>query len=133
MASDLVLRLCQVDEDDGGLPGAGLSPGEPGYDPQTTHIALNDFTDGLFDLMGGYHTDVQMKTFYNMPANQQAQLDVLVGKINSAPNLTKLLGRVHRFRSILTKWERRSDLNLTGYDSPDDIETQLMALDQGFL
>ena len=119
MASDLVLRLCQVNEDDGGFPS-------------DQHIALNDFTDGLFDLLGGYHTPLQMKTFYDMPANQQAQFDILVGKVTSANQLVDRLGRIHRFRSILTKWERKEDLSLTGYDTPDDIETQLLAIDTGF-
>ena len=76
MASDLVLRLCQVDEEDGGFP-----------DDQ--HIALNDFTGGLYDLLGGYHTPIQMKTFYDMPANQQAQFDEMVALINSAPDLIR--------------------------------------------
>jgi len=120
MASDLVLRLCQIDEDEGGFPN-------------DQHIALNDFCDGLFDLLGGYHTTTQMKTFYDMPANQQNQFDALVAQINSAPDLTNKLGRIHRFRAILTKWERKDDLNLPGYDTPDDIEIHLLALDQGFV
>lgn len=120
MASDLVLRLCQVPPEDGGLP-----------DDQ--HIALNDFTDALFSIIGGYHTTIQVKTFYNMPANQQAQFDALWGMIDSAPNLTKKLGRVHRFRAILDFWERRDDLSLTAYDTPDDIEVHLLDLDSGYL
>lgn len=132
MASDLVLRLCQVDEDDGGLPGAGLHPSEPGYDPQTRHIALNDFTDGLFDILGGYHTDIQMKTFYDMPANQQANFDTLWALITGVAQLQKRIGRIHRFRSILTKYESRQDLNAPSYNSPDDVETHLLALDNGF-
>jgi hypothetical protein len=120
MASDLILRLCQVNPEDGGLP-------------HNQHIALNDFTDGLYDILGGYHTPLQMKTFYDMPADQQADLDVLLGKIDSAATIVEKLGRIHRFRSILTKWERREDLNLTGYDTPDDIETQLLNIDQGFV
>ena len=86
MASSLVLRLCQVDEDDGGVP-------------QDQHIALSPFCDGLYDLLGGYHTPLQMKTFYDMPAGEQAQFDVLVGLIDSATGITNKLGRVHRFRS----------------------------------
>lgn len=120
MASDLVLRLCQVDEDDGGLPS-------------DQHIALNDFTDGLFDILGGYHTTTNIKTFYDMPQDQQDAFDILWAKVTSAPNVTKQLGRVHRFRAILTKWERKNDLNLANYDTPDDIQTQLLALDEGFL
>lgn len=120
MASDLILRLCQVDEDEGGFPS-------------DQHIAINDFVDGLYDLLGGYHSPLQMKTFYDMPANQQAQFDALVALINSAADLPNKLGRIHRFRAILTKWERRHDLSLTGYDTPDDIETQLLAIDMGFI
>ncbi len=119
MASDLVLRLCQVDENDGGLP-----------DDQ--HIAINDFVEGLFDLLGGYHTLIQMKTFYNMTIPEQAAFDTLVNQISSGANLVDRIGRIHRVRSILTKWERKDDLNLTGYDTPDDIETQLGAIDTGF-
>lgn len=117
MAVDLVLRLCQM------------------YEGEEYHrnIALNDFTDGLFDLLGGYHTPTQLKTFYDMPQGEQDSFDILWGKITSATNLTRQLGRIHRFRAILTKWERRDDLNLTNYDTPDDIQTQLMALDDGFL
>lgn len=132
MALDLVLRICQVDEADGGLPGAGRSPGEPGYDPATRHIGP-EFVDALYSVLGGYHTVAQVKTFYDMPANQGSQFDALIGKIESAPNLAKQLGRIERFRAILDFWERHEDLNITSYDTPDDIETQLLALDQGYL
>lgn len=115
MASLLVLRLCQDDSIDENL-----------------HIALNDFTDGLVDILGGYHTVIQLKTFYDMTAPEQTALDILIGKITSAPDLISRMGRIHRFRSILTKYERKDELNLTGYDTPDDIEIQLLALDTGF-
>ena len=120
MASDLVLRLCQVDEDDGGFP-------------HDQHIALHDFVSAMISVIGGYHTALQLKTFYTMPANQQAHFDTLWAKITSAPNLPKQLGRIRRFESILHFWARRDDLNLTAYDTPDDIETQLLAIDDGFL
>lgn len=124
MATDLVLRLCQVDEDEGGFP-------------PDQHIAINDFVSGLWDIFGDrvagvaspYHTVTQMKTFYNMPTNQQNQLDALIAKIASAPTDLGVVGRLRRFESILHKWERKQDLNLTGYDTPDDIETQLLAID----
>jgi hypothetical protein len=119
MASDLALRLCQVDPDDGGLP----------YDQ---HIAIGDFIGGLFDLLGGYHTTIQMKTFYDMPVGQQAVFDTYLGKINSATTTAEKMGRIHRFRSILNKWERKEDLNLSGYDTPDDVETHILAIDTGF-
>lgn len=130
---ELVWRLCQVDEEDGGLPGAGRSPGEPGYDPSTTHIAYGSFCDALMDVLGGYHTITQMKTFYNMPTEQQQQLDALVARINSALTLESKVGRIGRLRSILSKWQIAEDLNLAGYDTPADIQTHLLNIDSGFL
>lgn len=132
MAVELVLRLCQVDEDDGGLPGAGKSPGEPGYDPSTAHIAIQDFIGGLYDILGGYHTATQMKAFYSMSTEQQDNFDALWGKITSVAQLSLRLGRIMRFKSILNKWERRDVLQLAAYGTPDAIQTQLLALDQGF-
>jgi len=120
MASDLVLRLCQVDEDEGGFASH-------------QHIALHDFVSAMISVIGGYHTGAQLKTFYDMPANQQAQFDALWSRITSAPNLSKQLARIRRFESVLHFWERRDDLNINAYDTPDDIETQLLAIDEGFL
>jgi hypothetical protein len=127
MASDLVLRLCQVDEADGGLPGAGKSLGEPGYDPQTAHIAIADF-----DILGGYHTIAAIKTILNMSPTQQTSFDTLVALVNSAPQNIDKLGRVMRIASILSKWQRIDDFPIPAYDSPDDVETHLLALDTGF-
>lgn len=133
MAADLTLRLCQVDPEDGGLPGSNLNPGDPGYIAGNAHIALNDFVEGLFDVLGGYHTTTNLKTFYNMPANQQNQFDALWAQIASGSTVAKQIGRIHRVRAILTKWERRYDLQLNAYDEPDDIETHLGEIDQGFV
>lgn len=119
MASDLVLRLCQVDEDDGGFPS-------------DHHIAVRDWAAALTALHGGYHTATQVKTFFDMPANQQAQFDVLWGKIISASTLAAQSGRRERCITILNMWERRDDMNLPGYDTPDDIETHMLAIDTGF-
>ena len=118
MASDLVLRLCQVDEDDGGFPS-------------DRHIAIADFIGGLYDILGGYHTVTQMKQFYDMTPTEQAQFDVLVAKLD-APQLAQSIGRIQRFRSILNKWERKDVLNVPIYDTPDDIELMLSEIDQGF-
>jgi len=131
MAVNLVLRLCQVDEADGGMIGAGKLPSEPGYVAAAAHIAYTPFTDGIKDVLGGYHTLLNLKTFYNMPADQQTDMDTLWGKINSAADIATKLGRIHRFESILSKWEN-DDIVINGYDTPDDIQTQLLAIDTGF-
>ena len=119
MASDLVLRLCQVDEDDGGFPSE-------------RHIAVRDWAAALTAVHGGYHSVVQIKTFFDMTPAEQGQFDVLWGKITSAVGLAAQLARKERAITILNLWERKDDLNLSGYDTPDDIETQLLAIDTGF-
>ena len=119
MASDLILRLCQVDPDDGGFP-------------DDRHIALHDFTSSMVSVAGGYHTTAQLKTFYDMTAAEGDTLDLLIGKITSVAQLEKRIGRIHRLEAILHFWERKDDLSVSGYDTPDDIETQLMAIDTGF-
>ncbi|NJN53654.1 MAG: hypothetical protein HC804_02180 [Anaerolineae bacterium] len=130
MASDLVLRLCQVDESEGGLPGAGLSPQEPDYDPATAHIATNDFVSALFSILHGAHTVAQVKAFYSMPANQQTQFDGLwaVLNTNGAPNMATKMMRYHRFQAILNFWERNYDLQIAAYDTPDEIEAFFLAI-----
>lgn len=135
MAVDLVLRLCQIDEEDGGLPGAGKAPVQPGYDPATRHIALNDFTDSLYAIVGGRHTILHLKTFYDMPANQQAQFDSLWAEIIAddpttalPPNHELVLLRVHCFRQVLDFWERHENMSLTSYDTPDDIQLHLQSI-----
>lgn len=129
MAVDLVLRLCQVDEDDGGLPGAGKAPGEPGYDPATAHIAVQPFYGGLISVLGGYHTVAQMKAFFSMDTEQSDNLDVLWAKITSAAEMDNRIGRVMRFKTVLNLWEMGT---VSGYDTPDGVQIHLMALDTGF-
>ncbi len=118
----LVERLCQLSLEDDPING---EPGE-------RHIALNDFVEGLHDILGGYHTTIQMKTFYDMTAEDIVEFDVLVAQIGSVSQLQKKMGRVHRVRSILTKWEKKDDLNVPGYDTVGDIRVQLNNIDNGF-
>ena len=113
------------------MPGAGLHPSHPDYVASSAHIAISDFVAGLWDLLGGYHTDVAVKTSLNMDATQQTQFDTMIAKVNSASDLQSKIVRVNRINSILTKWQRQSDFPLLAYDTPDDIETQLLAIDTG--
>jgi len=136
MAVDLVLRLCQVPFEQGGLPGS--DPGQPDFNPAHEHIAMEFFLAALIDVALGYHTTSAIKTFYNMPTNQQGQFDSLIAEITaddpatSAPpsNVLKM-GRIHRVRSILVKWEGRNNINVPAYDTPDDIQTWLLAVSDG--
>lgn len=132
MASDLVLRICQVDELDGGLPGGSLSPGEPGYDASVAHIAINDLIRAFYDVLGGYHTAAQIETYLAMPAGQQTTFETFVSKVNSAATTADKIGRIERAYSILAKWERRNEKPISGYTTPDEIEARLGEIDQGF-
>lgn len=122
MVGLLTLRLCKI----------GLEEDPVNGIDDSLHIAINDFVEGLVDLVGGYHTPAQMKIFYSMTGPEQTAFDILIGKISSATTVADKLGRVPRVRSIPTKWERRRGLDLSSYDSPDDIETHLLAIDRGF-
>jgi hypothetical protein len=87
----LIERLCQVEED------------------ESRNIALNPFVEGLFSILGGYITVAQMKTFYAMDVDDEAEMDTLIGRITaySATSATNDRDRaVHRVRAIMTFWEQ---------------------------
>jgi hypothetical protein len=110
MAGPLAIRLTQTDPD------------------EARDIALNPFVEALFSILHGTHSIAGVKGFYNMTAEDGADFDTLVGKVTSTVDLTERVVRIHRIRSILTFWEQR---DVTGYQTPDDIETWLLAIDSG--
>jgi hypothetical protein len=110
VANSLTLRLCQVDPD------------------EARNIALNPFCEALFSVLHGSHSVTGVKGFYNMTAGDEAAFDVLVGKVTSTLDLTERIVRIHRIRSILTFWEQG---DIATYQTPDGIETHLLAIDTG--
>jgi len=110
MANSLTIRLCQQDED------------------YSRNIALNPFCEALFSVLHGAHSVAGIKGFYNMTTSDEAAFDVLVGKITSTLDLTERIVRIHRIRSILTFWEQG---DIVSYQTPDGIETHLLAIDEG--
>lgn len=110
MAGPLATRLTQTDPD------------------EARNIALNPFVEALFSVLHGRHSVAGVKVFYNMTAEDGTDFDALVGKITSTLDLTERIVRIHRIRSILTFWEQG---DVTGYLTPDDIETELAGIDQG--
>ena len=100
----LVERLCQVEED------------------HTRNIALNPFCEALFSVLGGYHTNAQVKAFYAMTAEDAAEYDTLVARVVAVQQDAARALKVHRIRSILTFWEQ-GDIN--GYDTVAGIRQQL--------
>jgi hypothetical protein len=110
MAGSLTIRLVQEDPD------------------EARNIALNPFVEALFSVLHGAHSVAGVKVFYNMTASDGIQFDTLVSKVTSTADLTERVVRLHRIRSILTFWEQG---DITGYQTPDDIETWLLAIDTG--
>lgn len=110
MANSLTLRLTQTDPDD------------------SRHIALNPFVEAQFSILHGAHTIAQIKGFYNMSPSDETAYDTLIGLVTSTVDLTERVIRIHRIRSILTFWEQG---DVAGYQTADEIETQLLAIDTG--
>jgi hypothetical protein len=110
MAGSLTIRLTQTDPD------------------EARNIALNPFVEALFSILHGAHSVAGIKGFYNMSASDEAQFDTLVSKVTSTLVLEERSVRLHRIRSILTFWEQG---DITGYQTSDDIETWLNAIDTG--
>ncbi len=86
----LVERLCQVYEND----------------QSYLNIALSPFCEALFSILGAYITVAQLKSFYAMSAEDEAEADVLVGRITGYPKDVQRDRAVHRVRCILTFWEQ---------------------------
>lgn len=86
----LVERLCQIYEDD----------------EEYLNIALNPFCEAQFSILGGYHTASEVKAFYNMSPEDEAEYDTLFARIAAYPDDYRRDRAVHRIRSILTFWEQ---------------------------
>lgn len=112
MATSLTLRLCQEYE------------GDEYY----RNIALNPFCEALFSVLHGTHSVAGVKSFYNMTTEDADAFDVLVSKVTSTLDLAERAVRIHRIRSILTFWEQG---DVASYQTPDEIETWLLAIDTG--
>ena len=115
----LIERLCQVD------------PDEPGGELYERHIALNPFVGGIFSVLGGYHTLLEIKNFYAMTAEDITEMDMLIGRITAYPvdSVPRMLA-VQRVRSILTFWEQSGGLSsgdtgyISGYSTVADIRSR---------
>ena len=110
----LVERLCQIDED------------EPGGEPQERHIALNPFCEAMFGILGGYITISQVKAFYSMTAEDEAEFDTMIGRVQAYNANSLQRGySVHRIRGIMTFWEQG---DVPGYTTVAEVRAQLNAI-----
>lgn len=103
----LVERLCQVEED---------------YD---RNIALNPFVEAQYSVLKGDHTIAQVKGFYNMTPEDEAEYDTLIARVTAYTTLPERMLACHRIRSILTFWEQG---DVPGYQSVADIRDKLEAI-----
>ncbi len=112
----LIERLCQVD------------PDEPNGEPTERHIAISPFVGGIFSVLGGYHTLLELKNFYAMTAEDIAEMDVLITRITAyaVDSVPRMLA-VQRVRSILTFWQQSGGRSpgdtgyIAGYSTVADI------------
>lgn len=102
----LIERLCQIHEE-----------GE-----YHLNIALNPFCEALFSVLGGYHSVDDIKSFYDMTAEDITEMDALVARIIAYPNDYRRDRAVHRVRSILTFWEQG---DVPGYQTVAQIRAKM--------
>ena len=105
----LVERLCQVYEGD----------------ESHLNIALNPFCEVLFRVLDGRHSIQDVKNFYAMTPEDEAEFDVLVANVTSDPKVVERVLAIHQVRAILTFWECRNDLNAPNYNTVADIRSEL--------
>jgi hypothetical protein len=127
MAVDLVNRLCQVTE---------VDP----EDPSTTHIPLETFLVAIWSIASGHESVTNVKTFFDMPSgsgaqdptDQQTSFDMLLDEVfggHTAPFTITVdtIVKIHRMDAILKAYFASEDFpGLAQYDSPDDVQTQLL-------
>lgn len=113
---DLVRRLYQDYEE-----------GDPEYYPGI-NIAAGPFGAAMVRILDGTHTTTQIKTFYDMDVDEQAEFDLFVAAVQSEPDLAGRLLKIMSLRSILEIKEVAEDMNASGYNSLQDIRTWFQAL-----
>jgi len=109
----LIERLCQIE------------PDEPGGEPYERHIPLNPFCEALYSVLGGYHTNAELKAFWDMTTADETEYDALVTRVTAYPNDHRRNRAVHRVRSILTFWEMES---VPGYMTVAQIRAHFNAI-----
>jgi hypothetical protein len=125
MAADLMLRLCQIDETEGGLPGAGQPPGDPNYDPQTSHISIGLFMSALRQLRNGTIDRTQIQNGFNMSTQQMAEFNAFADLVlTGAGGDKRIIGdRIDEFECALFNYQQSRKFDfLSAFDTPDEVQ-----------
>jgi len=110
----LVERLCQID------------PDEPNGEPYERHIPYMPFVAGLFRVLDGAHTVQQVKAFWDMTQEDQAEFDTFVARITARETLQERMLAVEQLQAIMNYWELKdSPYESEQYNSVQDIRTAL--------
>jgi hypothetical protein len=109
----LIERLCQVD------------PDEPGGEPKERHIAIHDWIAAQTMVLAGVHTVAQVKTFYAMTAEDEAEYDTIIGLITDHNQIYNRMLAVRHMEAVLHFHERRHDVT-TPYNTVAGVRTELL-------
>lgn len=109
----LTERLCQI------------APGQPGGEPTARHIAYDPFFGAMYSLLHGSLTVSQIKSFYDMTADDETELDGWVSAIVVKPTLAEKVLAIDRAVAIICFWQQG---DVPGYQDYNDIRTHLGAL-----
>ena len=122
--ADLLYRLCQINEADGGQPGAGAHPDDPDFDLGTKHIPVSLFIAGLKLLRDTLKTQVEVESAFNMDATQQAEFDVFIGWMTSGGATKDTIDRrIEQFELAMFLYEQRGDYPfLSQWDTPTKLQ-----------
>ena len=104
---------------------------EQGVDPEWfdgINIACGPFAAALVRILDDSHTPLQIKTFYDMDANEQTTFDQFVAAVQAKATIAEKILMVMSLRSILEIKEVADSMNNSGYDSLEDIRTWFQAL-----
>jgi len=87
-------------------------------------VARDFFMAGLYELSQGRVTKANLVSFWNLTAEQETELDWVIGKYNSQPNAEAKAVMLES----LAWWLALAELGAPGYNTTDDIQSLIDAL-----
>lgn len=90
-------------------------------EPESSWISVHQFFAGQMEVMMGYLTTSQVKSYYNMDAEDVADYDALVALCPAASKPGERALYIERVHSVFLLAETR----VPGYETPANVRTKL--------
>ena len=103
----LIERLCQVETD------------------PARNIAIHDWTSAQTMVLAGVHTIAQVKSFYNMTPEDEAEYDTIIAQITATPQLAERMLALDHMEAVLHFYERQNDVT-TPYNTVEGVRQELL-------